>query len=233
MMKITRVLFRSIQSDLKEKIVIIGGPSQVGKTTLSHEFVSETKQYLNWDFLEDRNMIKTEQIDTTLSIVVLDEVHKYPRWRNLIKGIYDKYKKSLKILVTGFARLDHFHKARTFPQKFQYFSQEMAKFENLVACQLLKFCHYEEDTQGHKMELRYIKDVDNREVDFLVLKENRPLFAVECKTGERNISKHIRYFRERIPIPQFYQVHLGKKRYRDRNIDVLPFEDFCKKLRLP
>jgi uncharacterized protein len=35
------------------------------------------------------------------------------------------------------------------------------------------------------MELRYLRDTDKREVDFVVLRDRRPLFAVECKSGEK------------------------------------------------
>ncbi len=43
-----------------------------------------------------------------------------------------------------------------------------AKFENMVAGHLLKYCHFLEDTEGHKMELRFIRDIDLREIDFVV-----------------------------------------------------------------
>lgn len=46
-----------------------------------------------------------------------------------------------------------------------------ARFENMVACQRLKFCHFQEDTDGQKMELKYIRDTDQREVDFVVIKK--------------------------------------------------------------
>lgn len=59
------------------------------------------------------------------------------------------------------------------------------RFENFVAGHLLKYCHFLEDTQGDKMELRFIKDIYGREVDFVVIKNKKPLFAVECKTGEK------------------------------------------------
>ncbi|MFZ4715884.1 MAG: DUF4143 domain-containing protein [Bacteriovoracaceae bacterium] len=49
------------------------------------------------------------------------------------------------------------------------------RFENMVACQLLKYCHNHEDIEGHTMELRYIRDTDKREVDFVVLKNKKPL----------------------------------------------------------
>lgn len=39
--------------------------------------------------------------------------------------------------------------------------------------------------QGHRIELRFLRDIDGREVDFFVLKDKKPLFAVECKTGEK------------------------------------------------
>ncbi len=103
-----------------------------------------------------------------------------------------------------------------------------ARFENLVASHLLKYCHCLEDTEGSKMELRFIRDVDLREVDFVVLKDKKPIFAVEFKSGEKNISTHLQYFSERTPIPEFYQVHLGKLKYSNKNIHVLPFTEFCK-----
>lgn len=109
------------------------------------------------------------------------------------------------------------------------------RFENLLACHLLKFCHHKEDTEGHKMELRYIRDTDKREIDFVVLENKKPLFAVECKTGERPPHPVYRYFRERTPIPKFFQVHLGQKDYgnEDTDVRVLPFEVFCQELNLP
>ncbi len=61
------------------------------------------------------------------------------------------------------------------------------------------------------MELKFLRDSEKRELDFVVLKNNKPLFAVECKTGEKTISKHIHYFSSRTEIPYFYQVHTGKK----------------------
>ena len=73
-MKITRNLLRSVKSDLKEKIVMIGGPRQVGKTTFAQTFITTQNQYLNRDFLEDREKIKKHQIDPQLKIIILDEI---------------------------------------------------------------------------------------------------------------------------------------------------------------
>jgi len=83
------------------------------------------------------------------------------------------------------------------------------------------------------MELRFLRDTDKREVDFVVLKEGNPLFAVECKTGEKNINPSLYYFMERTQIPDFYQVHQGTKDYEKGGVRMLPVQTFCKALLLP
>jgi len=83
------------------------------------------------------------------------------------------------------------------------------------------------------MELRFIRDTDGREVDFVVLRDGAPLFAVECKTGERDVSRTLEYFRERTSIPKWFQVHLGDADRLIRGVRVLPFARFCGELNLP
>jgi len=107
------------------------------------------------------------------------------------------------------------------------------RFENLVASQLLKYCHWIEDTEGYTMELRFLRDTDKREVDFVVLRQGLPLFAVECKSGETKIGPALRYFSDRTSIPRFYQVHRGTRHYSQGNITVLPFRAFCRETRMP
>ena len=110
-----------------------------------------------------------------------------------------------------------------------------ARFENLVAGHLLKYCHLVEDTEGHAMELRFVRDTDGREIDFVVLRDGRPEFGVECKSGDRNAAPACRYFRERTDIPRFYQVHLGTADFGDADTDtrVLPLWTFCAEMALP
>ena len=110
-----------------------------------------------------------------------------------------------------------------------------ARFENLVAQQLLKFCHHLEDNEGARMELRYLRDVDGREVDFVVLRDRKPLFAVECKSGSKDPNPACKYYRDRTQIPKFYQVHKEQSDYGDENSDtrVMPFTQFCQNLELP
>ena len=83
------------------------------------------------------------------------------------------------------------------------------------------------------MELRYLRDTDKREVDFVVLRNKKALFAVECKSGEKSISPSVQYFAERTPIPEFYQVHLGQSRFSSGKVSVLPFWLFCIELNMP
>ena len=104
-----------------------------------------------------------------------------------------------------------------------------ARFENLVASNLLKYCHRIEDTEGAPMELRFLRDAARREIDFVVVRNRKPVFAVECKTGERDLSRNISYFALRSNIPQFYQVHLGTKdvEIAEPRARILPFATFA------
>jgi predicted AAA+ superfamily ATPase len=81
-----------------------------------------------------------------------------------------------------------------------------AKLENMIACHLLKFCHYLIDTQGYKASLYYLRDMESREVDFLVTISEKPWFAVEVKTSSKTVSRHLRYFMERMDIPFSFQL---------------------------
>lgn len=107
------------------------------------------------------------------------------------------------------------------------------KFENFIASHLLKYCHFVEDVEGFRMDLRFLRDMDKREIDFVVLRDEKPLFAVECKTGEKKINPALFYFMERTQIPQFYQVHTGKRDYNKKGVRVLPVHTFIRELSLP
>lgn len=106
----TRYLKSLVNPILEKKMLFIGGPRQSGKTTFAKSFLKEETAYLNWDFDEDREKILRNTIPLEHSLLVLDEIHKYPRWRNWIKGYFDKYKQSNKFIVTGSAKLDIYRK---------------------------------------------------------------------------------------------------------------------------
>jgi len=98
-----------IQKDLQKKMVFIGGPRQVGKTTLARSVGEEWYpgyEYLNWDYREDRFRILDYSFSKKTPLLIFDELHKYRIWKRYLKGIFDKEKDVRKVLVTGSARLD-------------------------------------------------------------------------------------------------------------------------------
>ncbi|MCR9192145.1 MAG: ATP-binding protein [Gammaproteobacteria bacterium] len=108
-----RIQTQYILKDLQKKMVFLVGPRQVGKTTIAKTIAKKFAhaEYLNWDQSLDRDMIlKQAWIDDT-ELVILDELHKMPEWKNYLKGLYDTKSAHLKILVTGSARLDVFSNA--------------------------------------------------------------------------------------------------------------------------
>lgn len=372
-----RYLHNYILKDLSKKMVFLGGPRQVGKTTLALSLVNATTEehpaYLNWDTREGKKSILGGEFPSTEKIIILDEVHKYSKWRNLVKGFFDSKKSKHSFLITGSARLDlylrggdslqgrYFYyrlhplslyelnqnceradlekllKFGGFPEPFfseneiewkrwqnsrkarvlqedvvgleevkqlgqldllmdilpsrvgsplsirnlredfdlahetveryvqilekLYYCYRIspygppqikavkkekkcylwdwslcedrgARIENFVASTLLKYCHFHEDILGDKMELRFIKDKNKLEIDFVVLKDKKPLFAVECKSGSEKISPSIVSYAKRTKIPQFYQTHLGSKDYEvdECRTRILPLTTFCREV---
>jgi len=109
-----RYLTDVIRSDLIDKMVFIGGPRQVGKTTLALDILGDADEehpaYLNWDVIQTKQMLLEGELPGDQELVILDEIHKYKEWRNLVKGFYDQYKSKRKFLITGSARLDHYRR---------------------------------------------------------------------------------------------------------------------------
>src|SRR5207248_3923414 len=66
------------------------------------------KAYLNWDVSDHRERILRQELPPG-RLWIFDELHKYRRWRNYLKGIYDSRPDGQKILVTGSGRLDLYH----------------------------------------------------------------------------------------------------------------------------
>lgn len=106
-----------------------------------------------------------------------------------------------------------------------------ARFENMIASHLLKFCNYLEDTQGYKAMLYYVRDVDKREVDFLVAINKKPWFLVEAKLSDHTPSPHLNYFSKRLQVTQNFQVTFSdKKDFKNENIHVIPAHRFLANL---
>ena len=99
----------------------------------------------------------------------------------------------------------------------------------MVAAHLLKFCHYYEDSHGIDAALYYLRDLEKREVDFLVVWEGEPWFLVECKVGAPKGLGHLRYFADKLGIEQRYCVTASDQHdYLDRTtgVRVVPASKF-------
>ncbi len=91
-------------------MVFVTGPRQVGKTHLALEIAKRFGRsvYLNYDNVQDREIIRNSAWLPDTELLVLDELHKMPEWKNYLKGIFDTKSPQLRILVTGSARLEVF-----------------------------------------------------------------------------------------------------------------------------
>lgn len=124
-----------------QQMIFLGGPRQVGKTTIAENLQSHWSKsiYLNWDDEEDRLLIlagaaaiverfELHVLAEQKTLVIFDEIHKYPQWKNFLKGFYDKNKQHVQIVVTGSAQLDTLRKGgdslmgRYFPLRVHPFS---------------------------------------------------------------------------------------------------------------
>lgn len=99
------------------KMAFIAGPRQVGKTTLARSLIADPAAYFTWDLESHRKRILRQPDsfwptaeDGAPVRIVLDEIHKYPRWKRFLKGLFDTRRDELELLVTGSGRLDVYQK---------------------------------------------------------------------------------------------------------------------------
>lgn len=98
-----------LREDLTKKIVLLTGPRQVGKTTLSR-MLNPDHDYLNYDNPEHRLALLERSWDRGKALVIFDELHKLKNWKSWLKGIYDTEPRPPGLLVTGSAKLDTYRK---------------------------------------------------------------------------------------------------------------------------
>ena len=108
-----RYLDDLVLNDLATKVVVLTGPRQVGKTTLSRQLMQSfgNAQYLNWDVLADRVVLQRQSWNPRAGLLVMDEIHKMPNWKAWLKGVADGRLAGQALLVTGSARMDTFRQA--------------------------------------------------------------------------------------------------------------------------
>lgn len=352
-----RQLTPFILNDLQKKMVFIGGPRQCGKTTLAKSLLKNQFPglYLNWDRVSDRKKILAGQWTDEDQLLVFDELHKYRKWKTLVKGFYDTEKEKHKFVVTGSARLDTYQRGGDsllgryhywrlhpfslydiprgisreetlkrlmsvggFPEVFLdnderearrwreerarrilqedvrdleqlqhvdllelmldhlrdrvgsslavsniaqeigispvtagkwlnilekmylifivrgydkkltravhkpikvYFydnaevrGDESVRFENLIATHVLQKNHFFEDYHGFKMGLYYVRDKNQREVDFLVTQNGKPVELIEVKVSDETPAKNLISFGELLKVTHATQIILHAQR---------------------
>ena len=112
-----RYLENRIRQDLHKKMILLTGPRQVGKTTLSRNLQHEQPDsiYLNYDTPADRAIMLAQTWPQRATLLILDEIHKMPNWKAWLKGVFDGRANNdgvhQKILVTGSARMDTFRQS--------------------------------------------------------------------------------------------------------------------------
>ena len=108
-----RYLTKQILSDLDRKMVLLSGPRQVGKTFLAKQLMDSFSkaQYLNFDSLDDAQIINARTWSSSSDLLILDEIHKKKGWKQFLKGTFDTRRDGQAILVTGSARLDTFRQS--------------------------------------------------------------------------------------------------------------------------
>jgi predicted AAA+ superfamily ATPase len=125
------------------------------------------------------------------------------KWLQIFERLYHTFR------VTPFGA----PKIKSVKKEFKHFHfdwslvpEEGARFENFVASHLLKWCHWMEDVEGEDMELRYFRDREQREVDFVVTKDRKPILFCEVKVADQTLSKNLYYLKQKFPQVRAIQV---------------------------
>ncbi|MBI4520716.1 MAG: ATP-binding protein [Gemmatimonadetes bacterium] len=151
------------------------------------------------------------------------------RWIAILERLYAVFR----IPPLGAPRIRAIRKARKhYHFDWSVVEDPAARFENLVAAHLQKWTHYVQDTAGRELELRYFRDTDGREVDFVVVDQRRPTLMVECKRADTAVDRGLRYLKARFPEAAAWQIAaVGKKDYQTpERIRVAPAVTFLRTL---
>ncbi len=125
------------------------------------------------------------------------------RWTDMLERVYGIFR----LAPFGAPMLRAVKKERKhYHYDWSVVASEGARFENLVASHLLKWVEFQIDTEGRPLELRYFRDIDGREVDFVVVERNAPIALVECKLGDDAVSPGLHYLKARFPGVTAWQV---------------------------
>lgn len=101
------------------------------------------------------------------------------------------------------------------------------RFENLIASHLMKACHFWTDTGEGVFDLSYLRDKQKNEVDFVVLKNKKPWFTVECKYSDSSLDIQYKKFQKVLKVPHIQLVYgSGQWRRVDQDTWIMSAEYF-------
>ncbi|MBC8438357.1 MAG: ATP-binding protein [Deltaproteobacteria bacterium] len=115
-------MYQSLFQDLisYKQMVFIAGPRQAGKTSLTKMIAEKFRNsyYFNWDIIDEkRKLVENPSFyenmhlkDDSTPLVIFDELHKFPDWKNYLKNVFDRDKENYKFIVSGSGKLDLFQK---------------------------------------------------------------------------------------------------------------------------
>lgn len=201
------------------------GGSQTGARRWSREYrnllvreeVAGLERILDLGTLESLVLRLPELVGSPLSLNALREdlqvSHKtVAHWMEVLERLFGVFR----LPPFGAPRIRAITKARKhYHFDWSLIPEEPQRFENLVASHLLKWVHFEQDTEGRDLELRYFRDTDGREVDFVIVEGRKPVLFVECKLGDQPVDKGLRYLKARFPGTATWQVSArGTKDYQ-------------------
>lgn len=140
------------------------------------------------------------------------------RWMDILESFYYCYR----IYPYAATSIKSLRKEpKLFLWDYSEIKDESARFENLIGSHLLKFVHYLYDSFGTDAKLMYLRDIQKREVDFVLVIDGKPVTAIEVKMKDKKISTPLKYFARKLKIPFVYQVIFEEGvDYQSKNDDI-------------
>lgn len=175
------------------------------KTLLIKEDARDISRISDIKGLETLVEILPAKVGSRLSIPSLSEdlgrnYDTIKNWVDILEGLYlifsiQPWHKQITRAIKKEKKIYYFD--------WSFLTDDGPRFENLLAVSLLKMVARFNETGMGDFKLHYIRDRENREVDFIVVKDNNPVALFEAKKGGREIDRSGRYFSERLKVPLF------------------------------
>lgn len=73
-----------------------------------------------------------------------------------------------------------------------YTPEGPARLENMTATYLYRDCLSMSDMGYGNYSLHYFRTLDKKEIDFVIVRDNRPILAVEVKSGDSTLSRALK-----------------------------------------